>query len=98
MINGSELRPMWVGETSPEGVRLRSVSDDAAVFEIGGKLWTLKPGQGTYSQTTLRADAHGQFLVTARLNGTSLPAIIDTGATAVSMNSEDASRMGIDYL
>lgn len=98
MINGSEARPMWVGETSPEGVTLRSVLDDAAVFEVDGKLWTLKPGQGTYSQTTLHADARGQFFLTARVNGTPLPAIIDTGATSVAMNSEDAYHMGIDYL
>jgi len=98
MINGSEARPMWVGETSPEGVKLQSVADDAALFEIEGKLWTLKPGQGTYSQTTLRADPHGQFILTAQVNGTPLPAIIDTGATSVSMNSEDAYRMGIDYM
>jgi len=98
MINGAEARPMWVGETSPEGVKLRSVADNAAVFEVGGKLWSLQPGQGTYSEATLRADQHGQFFVTAQVNGTPLPAIIDTGATSVSMNSEDASRMGIDYL
>ena len=34
----------------------------------------------------------------AQVNGTPLPAIIDTGATSVSMNSEDAYRMGIDYM
>jgi aspartyl protease family protein len=45
----------------------------------------------------LRADAQGHFLLTAQVNGTPLPAIIDTGATSVSMNSEDAYRMGIDY-
>ena len=32
------------------------------------------------------------------MNGTPFPAIIDTGATSVSMNSEDANRMGIDYM
>jgi len=98
IINGSEARPMWVGETSAEGVNLRSVADGAAVFEIEGKLWTLKPGQGTYSQATLQADTHGQFFLTAQVNGTPLRAIIDTGATSVSMNSEDAHRMGIDYM
>ena len=97
MINGAEARRMWVGDTSPEGVRLRSVTDDAALLETDGKLWTLKPGQGSYSQTTLQADPRGQFFLTAQVNGTPLPAIIDTGATSVTMNSEDASRMGIDY-
>lgn len=98
MINGAGARPLWVGETSPEGVTLRSVAEDAAVFEIEGKLWTLRAGQGTYAQTTLRADAQGQFLLAAQVNGTSLPALIDTGATAVAMNSEDAYQLGIDYL
>jgi aspartyl protease family protein len=98
MIDGAESRPMWVGETSPEGVKLRSVADNAAVFEVGGKLWTLQPGQGTYSEATLRADRYGQFFLTTQINGVALPAIIDTGATSVSINSEDASRMGIDYL
>jgi aspartyl protease family protein len=97
-INGSEARSMWVGETSPEGVTLRSVADDAAVFEVDGKLWTLKRGEGTYSQTTLQADARGQFFLKAQVNGAPLAAIIDTGATNVAMNSEDAYRLGVDYL
>jgi aspartyl protease family protein len=58
----------------------------------------LKPGQGTYSQTALGADPHGQFFLTAQVNGTPFPAIIDTGATSVTINSEDAYRLGIDYM
>jgi aspartyl protease family protein len=98
IIDGGEARTLWAGDTSPEGVKLRSVAEDAAVFEIAGRVWTLKPGQGTYSQALLRADGHGQFFVTARVNDAPLRAIIDTGATAVTLNSEDASRLGIDYL
>jgi aspartyl protease family protein len=98
IINGSEARRMWVGETSPEGVVLRSVADGAGLFETEGKLWTLKAGQGTYSQATLRSDPHGQFLLMAQVNGTPLPALIDTGATSVAMNSEDAYHLGIDYM
>jgi aspartyl protease family protein len=98
IINGAGARAMWVGETSPEGVTLRSVADEGAVFEIAGKLWTLRQGQGTYAQTTLRGDAQGQFVLTAGVNGKALPALIDTGATSVAINSEDAQQLGIDYL
>lgn len=98
IINRTEVRPMWVGETSFEGVTLRSIAENAAVFDIAGRLWTLRPGQGTYSQTTLRGDSQGQFLLTAQVNGAPLPALIDTGATSVAMNSEDALQLGIDYL
>jgi aspartyl protease family protein len=98
MINGAEARALWVGDTSPEGVTLRSVAEDTAVFEIAGKLWSLKPGQGTFAQTTLQANAQGMFLLTAQVNGSPLPALIDTGATSVVINSEDAYRLGINYL
>lgn len=98
VIDGGAERPLWVGESTPEGVLLRSVTEGTAVFEIAGKLWRLKPGQGTFSQTTLRANAQGMFLLTAQLNGMPLPALIDTGATSVAMNSEDAYRLGINYL
>ena len=89
---------LWVGESSPEGVKLESVEEGTAVFEIDGKRWTLKARQGTYSQASLNADQHGQFFLMAKVNGTPIAAVVDTGATMVSMNSEDASRLGIDYL
>ncbi len=98
MINGAEARALWVGDTSPEGVTLRSVAEDGAVFEIAGKLWRLQAGQSTFAQTTLQANAQGMFLLTAQVNGSPLPALIDTGATAVAINSEDAYRLGINYL
>ena len=74
------------------------MADGTAVFEIDGKLWTLRARQGTYSQASLQADPRGQFFFSAQVNGTPVAAVIDTGATTVSMNSEDASRLGIDYL
>jgi aspartyl protease family protein len=98
IVNGGDARSIWTGDTTAEGVKLRSITDDSAVFEIDGRLWTLKPGQGTYSQTALRANANGQFFVTARVNDMPFPAVIDTGATAVAMNRDDAQRLGIDYL
>ena len=97
-INGEAPRTLWVGETSIEGVKLRSIDNDAAVLEVDAKLWRLAPGQSTFAQTTLQADARGQFFVTARINDMPAKALIDTGATAVALNSEEASRMGIDYL
>ena len=98
VINESAPVVLWVGEISLEGVKLQSVEEGTAVFEIEGKRWTLKARQGTYSQASLQADHRGQFFLMAKVNGTPIAAVIDTGATSVSMNSEDASRLGIDYL
>lgn len=98
VINDSLPIFLWVGETSQEGVKLQSVTEGTAVFDIDGRLWPLKVRQGTYSQASLQADARGQFFITAQVNGSPVAAVIDTGATTVSMNSDDASRLGIDYL
>jgi aspartyl protease family protein len=98
VINDATPVVLWVGETSPDGVKLQSVEDGAAVFEIDGKRWELKARQGTYAQASLQADQRGQFFVTAQVNGTPVAAVIDTGATSVAMNSDEANRLGIDYL
>lgn len=96
-INGESVRTLWVGETAPEGVTLRAVEQDTALIEADGKLWRLQSGQSTFAQSTLKANTRGMFVLLARVNGAALPALIDTGATSVAINSEDASRLGIDY-
>jgi len=98
VINDAAPMVLWVGEASPEGVKLQSVADGAAILEIDGKLWTLKARQGSYSEASLQADSRGQFFAKAKVNGTPVAAVIDTGATTVSMNSEEAGRLDIDYL
>lgn len=98
VINESAPVRLWVGETTADGVKLESVEEGTAVFEIDGKRWPLKARQGTYSQASLQADQRGQFFLTAQVNGSPVAAVIDTGATSVSMNSDEASRLGIDYL
>ena len=97
VINRAEPRMLWVGDTTPEGVVLRGVADGAAALEVDGRVWTLRPGEGTYAQATLRTNGQGQFFLMARVNDVALPALIDTGATSVTLNSEDADRLGIDF-
>ena len=88
------LRP---GDETPEGVKLREIRDGYAVFETGGRAVALRLGQSTMAETVLRADSRGQFMTTAYVNGVALPAIIDTGATNVSLGMDHASRAGIDF-
>jgi aspartyl protease family protein len=44
----------------------------------------------------LRADGRGQFMVNALINGVKVPAVIDTGASGVLVNWNQALQMGID--
>lgn len=106
MIDGSK-RIMAPGEATPDGVKLISVESDGAVLEIEGKRRTLKVGQGASLQsaggngnptTVLVADSRGHFITTGVINGVSVRMMVDTGATAVSMSSAEAKRIGLSYL
>jgi len=98
VINGQNVLSLRVGETSPEGVQLTDIQNGVATLRIDGRTMSMGIGQSTMTQTVLTADAQGHFVTTARINGVGVRAIIDTGATFVSLNVADAQRMGIDYL
>jgi aspartyl protease family protein len=96
IVNGRELRTLRVGEVTPEGVRLMEIRGGAAVLEVDRRLLQLGMGQSTTLQATLQADRQGHFTTHALINGIAVPAMIDTGASHVSLNIEHAARMGID--
>src|SRR5882762_9164095 len=96
MVNGTAVRSLWIGETSPEGVRLSDIRNGRATFEAGGRRFALGLGQSSVAETVLRASSSGHFLANAVLNGVTFPAVIDTGATFVVVNWDQAESMGID--
>jgi aspartyl protease family protein len=96
IVNGSVMRTLRLGESSPEGVRLIEIRGGAAVMEVDGRPMTLGLGQSTVLQATLQADRQGHFTTQAFVNGVAVPAVIDTGATHVALNMDQAARMGID--
>ena len=93
---------------SSQGVRVVSVQGSQAVVEVGGKRQTLvigaaqvnlgggaAPGSGT--TIVLTAGTGGHFQTQGSINGHPVSFLVDTGATAVSMSTADAKRVGIDY-
>ncbi|MBI2311980.1 MAG: TIGR02281 family clan AA aspartic protease [Betaproteobacteria bacterium] len=105
VIDGGRPRTLSVGQTSPEGVKLISTDSGAAVVEIAGKRQTLSLGQAGYAasaapssgKTVLVADSQGHFITTGTINGVSVRFVVDTGATFISMSSEQARRLGLSY-
>ncbi len=106
VVNHGAPRTLTAGEATPEGVRLVSSTSSQAVLEIDGKRRTLEMGQsvsvgggaGAANPTvTLTADGQGHFLTVGSINGVSARFLVDTGASYVSLNSQDARRMGLDY-
>jgi aspartyl protease family protein len=104
VIDGKQ-RLMRAGETSPEGVKLIESNSARAVIEIGGVqssyvLGSHIDGGATEPESrTVRIYPTGGniYTVIGSINGFPVNFVIDTGATAVSMNSHQARRLGIDY-
>src|SRR5256885_13069894 len=56
------------------------------------------PPPPSWSQSAaLTADPRGHFVVDGQVNGGAVRFLVDTGATAISLSSADATRLGIDY-
>jgi aspartyl protease family protein len=96
LVNGSAVRSLRPGQVSPEGVKLLEIGPQGALIEIDGKRWQMALGSSTTSSVVLHADARGHFLASALINGVPMRALVDTGASSVSLNLSDAQRLGVN--
>ena len=107
MINGSGPQTLRAGQTV-NGVKLVSADSTSATLLVEGKRKVLGMGQAASiggapsaennAPVKLFADSRGHFFGNMSVNGVSLKYLVDTGASAVSMNSADAKFAKIDYL
>jgi aspartyl protease family protein len=105
VIDGAAPRVLSVGQQPIEGVTLISTDNESATLLIDGQRKTLGIGQhhggpapaSSPQRATLTADPQGHFVVDGQVNGGAMRFLVDTGATAVSLSSADATRLGIDY-
>jgi aspartyl protease family protein len=105
-VDGGKPHTVLAGETFA-GVTLVRASSEEAVVSVNGKRQRLRIGEGVYSAispqrerttVTLTSDGRGHFVTTGSINGATMNFLVDTGATAVSMNLNDARRAGVNYL
>ena len=97
LVNGTAVRTLRAGQTSPEGVRLISADRTQALIEVDGKALALGLGGSTVATAELKMDRSGHFVTTAYVNGVATQAVIDTGATTVAIPGDEANRMSIRY-
>ena len=105
VIDGGAPRVLSVGQKPVEGVTLISTDRESATLVIDGQKKTLRIGQhqavaapaSASQNVTLTADPRGHFVVDGQVNGGAVRFLVDTGATAISLSSADATRLGIDY-
>ncbi|MCW8195193.1 TIGR02281 family clan AA aspartic protease [Proteobacteria bacterium 005FR1] len=93
------------GERSPEGVLLVTADTKSATLEIDGERKTLGMSRriSTRFAEPEKAEVHiqsgrgGHYFTPGRINGHPVDFMVDTGATAISMNLPTAQRIGLNY-
>ncbi len=104
-INGTQ-RILRAGQTSPEGVKLIRADSAVAVVDINGQVESLALNTrigsnfsaASRKRVSIARNRNNAYYVNGSINGRSARMLVDTGATSVAMNSNDAKRMGIDYI
>ena len=105
-VDGKQ-RVLKVSEPSPEGILLISANSEEAVIEIDGI--TKSYGLGSHIATNFPTpaegpvvqiwpDAYGMYSIVGNINSYPVTFLVDTGATLIAMNKNEARRLGLDYL
>ncbi len=106
VVDKGKPRTLRAGETYA-GVTLVSSTSEEAVVSVGGKQQRLHIGEGVYSALSvqnehatvvLTPDRNGHFISSGSINGAAVRFLVDTGATMVAMNVDEARRAGVNYL
>ncbi len=102
VINNGRPQTISLGERTVEGVKLLTVENSSAVFEVDGKPQGIGIGPHVFSSreaeiATLKADKRGHFFSPGSMNNAGVRFLVDTGASDVSMGASDAVRAGIDF-
>lgn len=102
-IDGKQ-RVLKVGKKSPEGVILISADSDVAILSVDGKEQEYKLGRhvGTSFKKKKQAEAkimpvNGMYTTQGFINGHPVNFLVDTGATWIAMNSNQARSLGINF-
>ncbi|HHJ34156.1 MAG TPA: TIGR02281 family clan AA aspartic protease [Gammaproteobacteria bacterium] len=95
------------GNSSPEGVKVISVNKQGAILEVDGEQKQYDIGSSQAISTsfserksykeTIYKNAGGMYLTFGNINGRSVRFLVDTGASAISMNTDQAKNLGIRY-
>ena len=94
-----------VGQTGPGGVQVVSADANGAVLRVDGveRHYNLsREYSGAYAtpsktQLSVAKGTGGHYWIAGAINGQPIQFLVDTGATSVAINEDQARRLGIDY-
>lgn len=104
MVDGKR-HILAVGETSPEGVKVVSANSHSALLEVDGKQKQYGLGntvsvafaERKSKKEKIFINSGGMYLTFGSINGRSVRFLVDTGASAITMNAVQATNLGIRY-
>lgn len=106
LIIDGQARGVAIGATV-QGVKLVRLDGTQAQVESDGKVIILRlgggakvagsDGSGTGTRIVIPVGGGGHYGGLASINGHPVQYVVDTGATLISMSSDVASRLGLDY-
>ncbi len=94
------------GQTSREGVKLISSDSEGVLLELHGKEKKFKLGSEIATsfkkleagrEVTIWKDEYDMFRTHGSIDNFSIKFLIDTGASAIALNSKEAKRLGLRY-
>ena len=97
-------RLLRLGASSPEGVKLLSSNSQQASILVEGQTLTLHLSERIstafkkpkFSEVKIPRSSNGHYFTAGAINGRPAKFMVDTGATAIAMNINEARRLGID--
>ncbi len=94
-----------VGEPAKLGVKLIKATSKYAVLEVNGKQSKYLLGNRVHTnykqhenkKLLVYRNSNGMFKTTGSINGYTVDFLVDTGASAIALNSNLAKRLGLQY-
>jgi len=97
-----------VGQRTPDGLELVAVEDGAARFRHDGRELQVRLGArarelgeagkaDTGAEVVIWRDPGGMFRTVGSIDGLPVKFLVDTGASMIAMNGDQARRLGIDF-
>ena len=104
LIDGRQ-HVLRVGQSGPEGVRLLAADSESALLEIDGReIEARLDGRVTARKRTAEVqevqvwrNSAGMYTTVGSINGLTVAFLVDTGASKVALNADEARRLGIDF-
>lgn len=105
VVVDGERRLIKVGEIGPAGVRVIRADSKGARLKVDGVERDYELGRDYSSAASINSvkrlviakGQSGHYWVVGSVNGNSIQFMLDTGATSVAMNENEAKRIGLDY-